>query len=456
MLGGQRAWLGRGSGLALLVAAMILPYSLADAQTTWLLESRTSAQAYRHLSAPGEDGMRAAIDRMRIAETLHVLSRTRVGTEGVVITRGLFRLQGDPEVQAAEEELLVWTRSVRQDVLGASVAGSRLAGGMLDFELGRMLRFDSLGLAMVDGASVDVRLPWHVGVGVHAGLEPTETRDAVTWNPFRLDGFREETDEATTWLAGASLFAHDAGFHAARLDFREWRDTDGNTRARQLAGSVRLAWPETLFLDSDVRWDAIGLVLGDLRGRIGVPISDEIEAEARYIRTVPIFDTWSIFSVFPQFPIQDASVGIRWRPSPEWLVNLRGSTRVVEDARGADEEPGGHLSVLWRGGARTATLSVDHYGGATARWDMLWLEGSTPVALDELRLGAALTLLSIDDTVNTELNTFAYGAQLSLDYAISRSWALRAFVENHETRQEKHATRGLLTLRARFGGGGAP
>jgi len=417
----------------------------------WQVNSDTTAHAYRYL-----DAERNPIERLRFLESLQITAITSQGetSSGRIVARTYLRLQGDPAVPGSFELWRDVIRSVRTDILGASVSGHGMLGGRLDFELGRFVRLDSLGFAMIDGASVSYKTPWHFGVGVHAGVEPSELRDAITWNPYRLDGFAEERGEALVMMYGGSLFATDLGLHAFRIDAREWRDVDNNVRSRQIGAAARLAFPGRAFLDVDGRYDFLGKILADLRGRLLVPVGELFDIEARYQRLIPLFDSASIFSVFPLYPMQQASLGVRLRPTRNMVIELRGSARILEDARGNIVEPGGHLGLLWMSKGRSLTFSVDHFQGESGTWDLAWLEGAMPIFLDGLKARLGATLVYIDDGVSPGLNTFGYGGHLGLSYQISDGWQARLFIEDHETRLEKHAVRGMFTLSSSFGTGG--
>jgi hypothetical protein len=416
----------------------------------WQVHSDTTAQAYRFL-----DAERNPIERLRFLESLQITAVTSKGEAGSgrIVVRTYLRLQGDTGVKSSFELWRDVIRAVRTDILGASISGHGMLGGRLDFELGRFVRLDSLGFAMIDGGALDYKTPWHVGIGLHAGVEPTELRDAITWNPYRLDGFMEERGEALVLMYGGSLFATGVGLHAFRIDAREWRDVDDNVRARQVGAAARLAFPGLGFLDVDGRYDLLGKVLADLRGRVLVPVGNLFDLEARYQRFVPLFDTASIFSVFPLYPMQELSMGVRVRPTRNMVLEVRGSLRILEDARGDVMEPGGHLGLLWMKKGRSLTCSIDHFQGESGTWDLLWVEGATPIFLDDLKARLGLTIVYVDDGVNPGLNTFGYGGHLGLSYQLSEGWQARIFVENHETRLEKHAFRGMFTLSSSFGSG---
>lgn len=421
-----------------------------EARTRWQVRSETTAHAYRYL-----DAQRRPIDRFRFSETLGLVALTELPQRGgAVVTRVLLRLEGDPSVDQREADALGAIQPTRFDLLGASVAGHGLGHGVVDFELGRFVRLDSLGFAMLDGAAIDLSTPWHFGVGIHGGLEPTETRDALTWNPFRLDGFTEREDEPLVFLYGASLFTRQIGLHAARVDFRRWEDADGDLRAQQIAASLRLAFPGVVFVDGDARYDLIGKVLGDLRGRALVPLTARWELEARYDRTVPIFDTASIFSIFPLFPIQRGSLGARFRYGRSLMITARASLRVVQDGRDPDLEPGAYAGLNWRGERLDVLVDAEHFSGATATWDHLQAQVAWPFFGRRLWVRGGLMALWADDSVSPELNAFSYGAHAEARYRFAEGWEARIYVEDHESRLEKHAVRALLSLQAALGGGG--
>ncbi len=456
--------LRRSCALICAVSASVFCMPQTASAVVWDIQSDTSLNVYRYL-----DSNRNPIERLRFGETLSVMAMTLPhGGKGRIFARTLLRLQGDPNVgeltlvgaPADAGQHIIWRdviRPVRFDVLSASVAGFGVANGLIDFEIGRFVRLDSLGFAMVDGGMVRFRTPVKFGVGLLAGFEPSELRDSVSWNPFRLDGFAEHRSDPTVLMYGGTLFSNDIGLHSIRVDAREWRevgaDERANIRSRQVGGAIRLAFPGIVFVDADARYDLIGDVLGDLRGRVMAPITDMFDLEARYNRTVPIFDTNSIWSVFSLYPMQDMSMGARVHLAPGFLINARGSFRVVEDARAPDYEPGAHLGILWRKKRKSMLLSWDHYQGATGTWNLFWLEGGMPVIIPELTLRAGFTFVYINDTVNTNLYTNGYGGHISANYQFAPGWTLRAFVENHETRLEKHATRAVLVLSSSFGGG---
>ncbi len=413
---------------------------------TWQVQSETTAQVYRFL-----DAQRSAIQRTRFTETLRAGARVRVGEQGFIFARTLLRLDGDPEVTRQEADRLVATRPTRLDLLGASVAGVGLLDGHLDFELGRFIRLDSLGFALIDGGSVEVRTPWHFGLGVHGGIEPAETLGPVTSNPFRLDGFREEDGEPVVWMVGASAFTRDLGLHSARVDFREWQDTDGNTRARQIAGSLRLAFPDILFVDADLRYDLIGQILSDLRAGLRMPIAGRFDIDLRYERLIPTFDTESIWSIFPLYPLQQTHLGARVHLGRDWVLAGRVSVRVLENAEGADPEPGGAVFANWRHGRKSALLSFEHFGGPSGIWDLVEVEGAIPLGRPDLLGRAGLSVAYIDDGVSPGLKTTAWGGHVELDYRFAPGWTVRLHVEDHESRLEKHAVRGFMILRAELG-----
>jgi hypothetical protein len=441
--------MGRSIRAALVLAALLLAPLRAEA-TTWEVRSEATAHAYRFF-----DAERRPVERMRFGETLFLAARTPLSTKGgLVLTRALLRFQGDTGLSERDAELQESFQPTRFDMLTASASGYGLASGLLDFEIGRSVRLDSLGFAMLDGVSVDLHTPWYVGLGLHGGSEPADTRDALTWNPYRLDGVKDLEEDPTVFMVGASIFSTGLGLHSIRVDARQWRDTEKNVRAFQVGAAVRLAFPETLFTDLDARYDILGRQLADLRGRVAVPVSRAVEVEARYVRSVPVFDSASIWSVFTVFPMQEAAAGVRLRVGPEILVNARGSVRVVEDDREADTEPGAHLSLAWRPGRRVVLVSWDHYDGSTGSWDLFWLEGGSPVLVRDLHLRGALTMLFVADPVAPGFEHEAYGAQLGLSYRMSRGWEVRLTVEDQDAFSEDHALRGLLVLHAALGSEG--
>jgi len=438
------------AAFVVLSASFVLTPSQGHA-VLWEVRSDTTAHVYRFL-----DAERQPIERLRFYESLQVFAMTgpERGAKGRIFARTFLRLQGDNAVVQSSEDWRNVIRPVRTDILGASLSGIGMIDGNLDFEMGRFMRLDSLGFAMLDGASVEYRLPANIGVGVHGGVEPTEMRDAITWNPFRLDGFAETRDEATVLMYGGSLFTHNLGLHSFRLDYREWRDTDDAMRARQVGASGRLALPSRAFVDADARYDLLGDVLADARGRIMVPLAEQWDVEARYTRVVPVFDTFSIFSVYPLYPLQEGSAGVRMRVSPETVINLRGSIRILEDARGPVYEPGGHLGVFAAKGNQSITVALDFFFGETGTWSLLWVEGSAPLVPSLVRnlscqVGTAVAY--VDDGYAPELNTLAYGGHVAIRYEMSKRWNVRLFVEDHESRLEKHALRVFLTLSSVLG-----
>ena len=89
------------------------------------------------------------------------------------------------------------------------------------------------------------------------------------------------------------------------------------------------------------------MILADFRGRVLVPVSTQLDLETRYLRLVPVFDTFSIFGIFPRYPMQQLSFGGRFRVSPRFMLTARGSSRIVEDARGEEIEPGGQVGARY-------------------------------------------------------------------------------------------------------------
>ena len=414
----------------------------------WEVRSDTSAQLYRFL-----DSDRRPIERLRFAEVLSISVMTPASdTEAPIFARTLLRSQLDAGVAAAFADSQSTIQPSRTDILSASVQGIGLWGGVLDFEAGRFIRLDSLGFALVDGAAVDLHSPWAFGVGVHAGVEPSEASNSFAWNPFRLDGFSEGEDEPTVGMYGLSLFSRDMGLHTLRFDAREWRDSDSNIRGRQVGGALRLAYPSFAFFDLDARLDLVDRILADLRGRVLVPVSLKVDLETRYLRLVPVFDTFSIFGIYPRYPMQELSFGGRLRMSPSVMLTARASSRIVEDARGKEVEPGAHVGARYIKGRRMLMGSFEHFSGATGNWSLALLQGVTPLYVERLVLKCGLTALKVEDSVNTGLETWGGGGHMSLDYAFGGEWVGRIYVEDHETRLEKRAVRAVLMLTTALGG----
>jgi len=450
----------RGSVSALLCFVCVifmLPVALSFTAESayavhWEVRSDTSAQIYRFL-----DSNRTPVERLRFAEVLNITAMTQPGADrGLYVARTMLRTQLDTGVSSDFADTQSAIQPSRTDILGASLQGVGFLGGALDFEAGRFIRLDSLGFAMVDGVAVDVHSPWQFGVGLHAGVEPRATQESLAWNPFRLDGFAETEDEPNVMLYGGSIFSRDMGLHTLRFDAREWRDTDSNIRGRQVGGALRLAYPSVAFFDVDARLDMVDMILADLRGRVLIPISTTIDVETRYLRLVPVFDTMSIFGIYPRYPLQEASFGGRVRVTPRLMATARASARIVEDARGQEVEPGAHLGTSYTTGRRVIMGSWDHFAGATGSWDLALIQGATPIFNESLILKCGLTALNVEDSVNPGLETWGAGGHVSVDYEFGSGWVARAFVEDHETRLEKRAVRGMMMLTTALGSGGAP
>ena len=90
--------------------------------------------------------------------------------------------------------------------------------------------------------------------------------------------------------------------------------------------------------------------------------------------------------------------------------------------------------------------SWDHFGNVTGSWDLLLIQGTTPIINEDLILQCGVTALQVEDSVTPGLDTWGAGGHVSLDYEFAPGWVGRAFVEDHETRLEKRAVRGMLML----------
>jgi hypothetical protein len=98
-------------------------------------------------------------------------------------------------------------------------------------------------------------------------------------------------------------------------------------------------------------------------------------------------------------------------------------------------------------------MSLDFFFGETGTWSLLWVEGSMPLVVKGLSGQVGTAIVYIDDGYAPELEALVYGGHVALRYELSKRWNLRFFVENHESRLEKHALRAFLTLSSVLGSG---
>jgi hypothetical protein len=118
-----------------------------------------------------------------------------------------------------------------------------------------------------------------------------------------------------------------------------------------------------------LRFDLAGLRVSDFTVGVDLAVSEHHLVRALVMRTVPLFDLDSIFSVFAIEPVEEGRLSVEVRANERWTLGARGQLRTFRagtTAGGTSPRDivslggGGGLSAIRRG--RHTTLRVDGSG----------------------------------------------------------------------------------------------
>jgi hypothetical protein len=422
----------------------------------YLVESRTLGDAYQLVTSGN-----TLLNRWQVHQLLGLSlweSPDEDGRQHWSFT-SLFRF--DIDFGITEEELRdvpTLNRSL-PSIQYAWVDGKELLGGAVDLRIGRQLMTDAMDYLMLDGAKVQVKLPFHLGIEVHGGFEVKQDFGVLAATQLELDGVRvisgiEEDDRLVT-VIGAALVTRDLQFANYRLGYRR-RFSGGAVDSEHLGLSAHQRIVEGLDVSGVANWDLFNGRFERLQATARWRPADFTEVELQYLRLLPSFDADSIFNIFTAFPLNDGN--LRWRlyPSEHDRVYLGGMVRFFGNesyAEGTLTAPVDTIVEAWGGMAgwlhtfgpkgRDGRVSVDvawqdGYGGRRILGDAMGVWSIVP---REWEVEGRLTAVDYDDAVKPERSTFSMGYQLGARYLIERQAAFALIFEHNMNAIQDHQVR---------------
>jgi hypothetical protein len=345
--------------------------------------------------------------------------------------------------------------------------------GLLDFKFGRQLLADPLDFMMIDGLTLRVSSPWHLGVELIAGMESQSARDPevpLTVSNLELDGVRfvegvhESTDQVRVVL-GAALVTTGLWNTRARVSYRrivsgfEDGAPVGKVNQEKVGAAIYQRLFDILHINGALSYDLYTLQPDAVRAGLRVQALDSLGIEAEYVRLVPVFDADSIFNVFQAYPLNDVNARLRWHASAQSWGYAGGMVRLFgnEVAGQADAPPTtanedetvmayGVMAGYHHGFGLDGRISGDFsyedgYGGSRMLVDVGGRWGLFP---GEVELDGRLTAVLFQDELQENLGAFSFGYQVGGRYLFDRRAGLQLMVEHNINRLQKHQVRVFL------------
>ncbi|MGB0589533.1 MAG: hypothetical protein ACPGU1_07640 [Myxococcota bacterium] len=342
--------------------------------------------------------------------------------------------------------------------------------GVLDFKLGRQLLADPLDFMMLDGLSVRLSSPWHIGVELIAGMESQSARDPdvpLTASSLELDGVRfvegshENTDQVRVVL-GAALVTTGLWNTRARVSYRrifsgiEEGAPLGKVNQEKIGAALYQRLFDVLHINGALSYDLYTLQPDAIRAGVRVQALDSLGIEAEYVRLVPVFDADSIFNVFQAYPLNDINARVRWHLSEQAWAYAGGMVRLFgnEVQSQADAPPtyanedetvmaygvmAGYHHRFGMDGRVSGDFSYeDGYGGSRMLVDVGGRWGVVP---GEIELDGRMTAVLFQDELQENLGAFSFGYQVGGRYLFEKRAGLQLMLEHNINRLQKHQLR---------------
>jgi hypothetical protein len=342
--------------------------------------------------------------------------------------------------------------------------------GVLDFTLGRQLLADPLDFMMLDGLSLRISSPWHVGVELIAGIESQSARDPdvpLTASNFELDGVRfvegshESTDQVRVVL-GAALVTTGLWNTRARVSYRRIFSGFGDgaplgkVNQEKVGAAIYQRLFDILHINGALSYDLYTLQPDAVRAGLRVQALDSLGIEAEYVRLVPVFDADSIFNVFQTYPLNDINARVRWHASASSWGYAGGMVRLFgNELEGQADAPPttanedetvmayGVMAGYHHGFGADGRISGDFsyedgYGGSRMLVDVGGRWGLLP---GEVELDGRVTAVLFQDGLQENLGAFSFGYQVGGRYLFNRRAGLQLMVEHNINRLQNHQIR---------------
>jgi hypothetical protein len=333
--------------------ALLLSTSPAAA-AVYSVGARTEAQAYQFRSWQGRAfDSPEKLSRFRIVQYLDVgaFDLTSAGNGSRLDFVTSLRLDHDFGFDSFERDRLDEAEQPELNILYAYLRAQGVAGGLLDFQLGRQIRYDELQFFAFDGLDVHVHVPAHLGIGVFGGWQVRGTSlfgsDTFTPDGVRLSDRRRIAAGVTTspsadpaWDIAYDYLDQPSPTFGARVQLENVRDLDAIVVYRRamsqtegddldelpeealgwqvdvehLGAGARLRLLERLWLaasaDRDLFRERWAMQRASAKVE-AIPYRLSITAEAQ--RWYPTFDADSIWYVFSSGPRDEFELRADWR-----------------------------------------------------------------------------------------------------------------------------------------------
>lgn len=433
-------------GILLLTLTASLPWPDPARALRWHTRARSRLEATTWRSP----GRRALLDRTEVRQRL-TLGIYDLGDDPTDDPRRMhfvadLEMGSDLAPVDADLEALPDGRRTLLDLRYAYLRLSRVPGP-LSLTVGRHQRWDAAGWDAVDGATVEVALPY-VTLATTAGL--AVRRGWAGPGPDFFDPDGQPLDEERGFILGTSMSTVD--LEPLRLSAAWRRQARGDDAVqRDVAGVTAEVGPLVgLTLIGGWRHDLIYRRLAEARLGAQLSLSPAWGLGARVRRVRPVFNADSIWGAFGPEPYDEIAADARWsrgawqvegeasirrfRPgptseiaevTPEVDAALDAGGRVTRRFGLPDE--GAHLGAEafvgeGYGGAR-------HYGDVFGQVPLLFERGEPPV-----HLRGRLGVVALDADLSDRLDGASAWTLLAARWAASETAVLEAIFETHHSR----------------------
>jgi hypothetical protein len=400
--------------------------------------------------------------RQAPVERLDVRPRLRLGVfdledDGAETDR--YRFVADLEVGAdfgrtdaerdASKQVLGDTRRARFDLYFAYFEGHVVQTRALGVTVlaGRHLLSDAVGLDAVDGATVQVRLPFvrFEGTGGWAVRSGWSNVGPDIYSP---DG--TTLPDVPAYLVGAAAETDLGDLVVFRGAWRRQFEDTAHVAREEVGGALEFTPLRGLSLSAGTRYDAIFQRMSNLEAGAGYSFLEIWRTEVAWRREHPSFSADSIWNAFSIEAYHDVSARLRVDPGL-WRLSADGGVRRFDggEAHAAAESIETTRNAYDAGlrgerllGAPTDDMAIGAegraglgYGGQRIYGDVF---GRMPVALKPgvapLRLGGRLGAVHFDDEQQAELSGISGWAVATVGWRAAETVQLELLGEGHASR----------------------
>lgn len=456
---------------AVIIGGGLLPSAPAGA-IQFHVEAETVGDAYQLVRSNDE-----LLNRRRLHQYLGFGAYDLTGSgDNALSLRTLFRFDADFGLTDEDVDAVRTLRREQLTIQAATLDGRGLAGGMLDFSLGRQMHADAIDFLFFDGLSATVKLPFHVGIELLGGMEADNDIGGITFSQLELDGTRFTEDpvsgdqsqdmDQTKWVIGAALTTADLVNTRARLSYRRiFSDSsidDGGMKINQekMGLSLGQRFGPAAWVHAASSYDLFNARFDLIRGGARVRPTSWLDVELLGSHVAPSFDGDSIFNVFSTNPYNDVTWRLRLWLSADQSVYASGSARWYEATDPREKWEDAELSSdletheLGWGAAYGWALRTDD-GGRVAvdlRWDggyggergVADVSVRYPLLKDVFEMDGRVTAIRVKDGVQENLETWGTGYQLGGRYLVDERVSLSLLAEQNFNRIHQMTTRVFL------------